>query len=360
MTLHIGRRGTAHQARVGPAVQSAGGGPDPFAFADVTSAALSTSYESGTVMVSGLDAPTALSITGGEYAINGGAWAASATTVSAGDTVKVRGISSAALATAVDVVLTIGEISDAFSITTVGNAEASALALRFATDPGDTRRGLIDTCIGELKAAGVWAKLDVLYLFAAHDAQAAQRNWIQDAFNATPSGSPTFTADRGYAGDGAGGFVDTNFNDLTGSALWTQDTLSLGAYINQYAGGSNSFLGLTSGSNLRMGASTTAITTRVHSGTSFNPGITNPSPGHMAITRDTATTSRCLRNGVSVNTSGAVSVAGVNANVVAFRSASAYNADRMACLHMGGFLTPAEVADLYGAILAYLTALGAN
>jgi len=360
VAVHVGRRGPAHQARVAAAAPSPGGGPDPFAFADASSAALATAYESGTIVVSGLDAPANLSIAGGEYTINGGAWATSATTVSNGDVVKVRGTSSVAVATSVEVVLTIGGVSAAFTITSFANAEASALALRFTTDPGEVRRGLIDNCIGALKGAGVWAKLDVLCLLAAHDAQAAQRNWIQDAFNLTPVNGPLFEVDRGYVGDvGAQAHLDTGFNDLTGSALWTQDTLSLGAYINQYAGGSNGFLGLTSGAGLRLGASTTNIAARIHSSTSFSPAFASSSPGHLVITRGAATSSRCLRNGVSVGTSSVGSAAGADANVVAFRSVTSYNADRMACLHIGGFLTPAEVAGLYDAILAYLTALGA-
>jgi hypothetical protein len=321
---------------------------------------LSGLYESAPITVSGLDAPAGLSIAGGEHAVNGGGWSTAPATASNGDVVRVRRNASGAVGSTVETTLTIGGASGAFAVTTVANAESSALALRFAVDPGDARRGLIDGCVGALKAAGIWAKLDALYLLAAHHAQAAQRNWIQDAFNIAPFGSPTFTTDRGYAGDGVGAYLDTGFNDLTGSALWTQDTMALGAYINAYAGGSNAFLGLTSGTSLRIGATAANITTRIHSATSFNPGFTNPNPGHIVVTRDTATSSRCLRNGASVSTSSAASAASGGANIVGFRSVSSYNADQMACLHIGGFLAPAEVADLYSAILTYLTAIGAS
>ena len=36
---------------------------------------------------------------------------------------------------------------------------------------------LIDKAIGQLKMAGVWGKLDALYLLAAHTSQAALVNW---------------------------------------------------------------------------------------------------------------------------------------------------------------------------------------
>jgi hypothetical protein len=239
-------------------------------------------------------------------------------------------------------------------------AEAEALFARFAVDPGEARRGQIDSLIGALKAAGAWAKLDALYLFAAHDAQAARLNWIQPAFDATAVNGPTFTADRGYAGDGASAYLDTGFNDLTGSALWSQDAMCAGIWVNQWAGSSNSVLGLTGGTaSLRIGASATTIVSRIHSTTSFNPAFSNASPGHLVATRDGATSSRMLRNGASVTTSTAASTANANATVVIGRATSAYNADRVAAAHLGGFLTPAEVAALYSALSAYLGALGA-
>ena len=88
----------------------------------------------------------------------------------------------------------------------------------FTTPPDPTRKALINTLVKSLKAAGVWTKLDALYLFAAADAQAARRNWIQDLYNATAVSSPTFAADRGYTGDGAAAYLDTGFNPSTASS----------------------------------------------------------------------------------------------------------------------------------------------
>lgn len=239
-------------------------------------------------------------------------------------------------------------------------AETAALAARFTVDPGEARLDLIDDCIRALKAAGVWAKLDALYLPAAHDAQAAQCNWIQDAFNLTPVGEVTFTVDRGYTGDGASGYLDTGFNDLTGSALWSQDAMAAGVYVNIWAGGLNYALGLTGGANVRLGATTSAINTRAHSA-SYNPTFADALPGHIVIVRDGPSSLRCFRNGAQVGSTTALpSSTPINSNVAAFRSMSAYSADRVACLHLGGALTPAEGADLHAAVVAYLTAIGAN
>jgi hypothetical protein len=93
--------------------------PSAFSFTDATDVALSTLTESDAITLAGIDAVVALTITGGEYQINGGAWASIATTASVGDSIKVRGTSSGSYSTSVSVVLTIGGVSDTFTITTV-------------------------------------------------------------------------------------------------------------------------------------------------------------------------------------------------------------------------------------------------
>lgn len=92
--------------------------PAAFSFTDVTGAELSTLTESDAITVSSIDIPVAFTVAGGEAQINGaGAWGTSGT-VSAGDTVKVRVTSSGVALTAVNAVLTIGGVSDTFTVTT--------------------------------------------------------------------------------------------------------------------------------------------------------------------------------------------------------------------------------------------------
>lgn len=92
--------------------------PDAFSFTDVSSAELSTVYESNTVTITGMTAPANISITGGQYALNGGSYTSATGTVSAGDTVKVKVTSSASYTTAVNAVLTIDTLSDTYTVTT--------------------------------------------------------------------------------------------------------------------------------------------------------------------------------------------------------------------------------------------------
>ena len=92
--------------------------PDQFIFTDQTDVPLSMVMTSNTITVSGLGAPATISITGGTYSINGGPYINTNGTVSNGDTVSVRQTSSASYSTKTDATLTIGSVSDTFSVTT--------------------------------------------------------------------------------------------------------------------------------------------------------------------------------------------------------------------------------------------------
>lgn len=95
----------------------------PFSFTDLTEAELSTEYTSDSIIVSGSIADKDISVTGGYYRVGlSGSFVNTAGTVSTGDTVWVQGTSSGSPSTAVNVVLTIGNANDTYSITTAGSS----------------------------------------------------------------------------------------------------------------------------------------------------------------------------------------------------------------------------------------------
>ncbi len=105
--------------------------PDAFAFTDASDVEPSALTLSDVITVMAINDVTDISITGGEYAIDGGAFTAAAGTVSVGQTVQLRGTASAALVTAVDVVLSIGGVSDTFTITTFADTSAPTAEIHF-------------------------------------------------------------------------------------------------------------------------------------------------------------------------------------------------------------------------------------
>ena len=92
--------------------------PNTFSLADQTDVALGTLIQSTAFTVTGIDAPAAISVTGGEYSIDGGSYTGSPGTVSSAQTVRVRHTSSANPSTTVATVVTIGGVSGTFSSTT--------------------------------------------------------------------------------------------------------------------------------------------------------------------------------------------------------------------------------------------------
>ncbi|MBO0611373.1 cellulase family glycosylhydrolase [Thiothrix fructosivorans] len=109
-----------------PSVNGTGGNtpdttPDPFVFTDQTGVNRSTLLTSNAITISGIDAAAPITVTGGEYSINGGAYTSATGTISNSDTVQVRHTSSANYATVTNTVLTVGGISDVFSSTTLAD-----------------------------------------------------------------------------------------------------------------------------------------------------------------------------------------------------------------------------------------------
>ncbi|MFA6898572.1 MAG: Ig-like domain-containing protein [Desulfurivibrionaceae bacterium] len=110
--------------------------PNAFTFVDQNNVALSTLTESAAITMAGINAAASISVVGGEYQINGGAWTAVAGTVNNNDTVKVRHTSSGSNSTAINTTLTIGGVSDIFTTTTAADITPPAAPAGLLLDNG--------------------------------------------------------------------------------------------------------------------------------------------------------------------------------------------------------------------------------
>jgi beta propeller repeat protein len=112
--------------------------PNQFSFTDITEAELSTSY-SDSITVSGIDAVTPISVGNAEYRIGSSAWTSIAVgEVNNGDVIEVRHNSSSTYSDTVSVVVTIGGVSDTFSITTKSEPATSGAAEMLTPAPSST------------------------------------------------------------------------------------------------------------------------------------------------------------------------------------------------------------------------------
>ncbi len=98
--------------------------PNIFAFTDQNDVVLNADIESNSIGVSGINVPAQISITGGEFSINGASYTSTSTTVVSGDAVKVRVKSSNSNFTLTAATLVIGGLSDDFEVTTIADPNA--------------------------------------------------------------------------------------------------------------------------------------------------------------------------------------------------------------------------------------------
>ena len=91
--------------------------PDAFNLGAPVSVAPGAWALSGTVTVTGIDVPVPISITGGEYRINGGAWQSAAANISVGQTVQVRALAPGVGGASTTATLSIGGVTGTFQAT---------------------------------------------------------------------------------------------------------------------------------------------------------------------------------------------------------------------------------------------------
>jgi len=115
--------------------------PDAFTFAPTVDAAPGSTQISALTPVSGINAATVISISGGRYSVNVGGFTTSVGSVVNGDSVAVEVIASDQFATSTEAVLTIGSVSAGYRVTTrAADTTPDAFAFAPVVDavPGST------------------------------------------------------------------------------------------------------------------------------------------------------------------------------------------------------------------------------
>jgi len=106
--------------------------------------------------------------------------------------------------------------------------QTRALVGAMSSEPRRARTFLSDDLIAELIDEDIWDDLDLLYIMAAHDEQAARINWKNPGtFTLTAVNSPNFLADRGFKGDGSTARLTTDYIPSTHAVNYAQDDASI-------------------------------------------------------------------------------------------------------------------------------------
>lgn len=222
------------------------------------------------------------------------------------------------------------------------DSAASALFARMSSQPNDTRKGHINTCIVALKTAGVWTKIEHLYLLASHDAQSAKLNWKGAVGDLTEPGTSTFTTDSHWTGG------DMTLTGVAPNAmsLFTQNDAHLGVWAKT---NSNALLVQMTANVSNIVRSSALYSSRENR--SANTAISITMLGHTLWTRRSSTAYEVYFNGASQLT-GTQSSAALTATTPVIRGTN-----QIAAMHCGSQLSDTEATNLYNALNTYLTAI---
>jgi hypothetical protein len=240
--------------------------------------------------------------------------------------------------------------------------EAKALFARMTTPPSNARKAQITRLIRTLKQAGIWTKLDVLYVYAAADSQAALLNWKGATFDATNHGA-AFTADRGFTGDGVDDYISTGF--YIGSGQTSFADLMFGVSIRTVPTSSWKFaVGTMVTSNYAtLQVLPYAISAVISRGVDTNLGVGLSGVGNIQVQKAGGTLTG-YRNGLLIGTRTSTLTAGIDKPF--FISAANGNGTpsgffdgRIAAAYFGLSLSAAQAVALDGALQTYFAAVGA-
>ncbi len=244
---------------------------------------------------------------------------------------------------------------------------AEAIFAAFTTPPTDARKILINDFVVALKDGGVWDLLLVLHILAAADAQASLINWkTPGTFNATLVSTPTFTADRGYTGNGTTTALSSAFVPSTnGGAIYVQNSAHASVRsLSDIAGNNaNRPIGMASVTSPRVLVNTRNAANQL--GTILNSGggganvALATTLGHFIVSRTAAAVTQRYHNGAAQGTSVDASTGLPTDTIHYLRDATNFAAMQIASASIGGALDDSHAATLYNAELAYMQAVGA-
>jgi hypothetical protein len=247
------------------------------------------------------------------------------------------------------------------------HAASDAYFAEMTVQPNSTVKGHIDTFVRAIDTAGVFAKLDFLYLFFLHDEQASRVNLKSPGtYTATAVNSPTFTAFSGWLGDGATSYLNTNYTVVTNSVNFVLNDSALSVFIGSNvstgaqidAGNLNARIaarGTGTSVATRFGSPTTTTTTGVAAGST--------SVGWTCVARNSSTGYDVVRNNDAPYFVTMTSTAFVTRPIFMLCVAGASNPTDYSTrlnrgVHISSYLSDTERDAYYDALSTLYTAIG--
>jgi len=234
------------------------------------------------------------------------------------------------------------------------------------TIPDATQAAAQNAMVCALVAAGVWAKLDTLHIFANGDSPNCLLNWMNPGtLDASLFNAPLFTSWEGITGNGSTQYIDSNFNPTTSGVNFIKDSASQIIYIRTDINtltGHGIYLSLPADYQIvpRSDANVAYIRTNDLS----NLSVANANGTGMYVnTRTAAAVNKLYRNKVAIINGTSASVDLVNDNFFYLARNNdgvpfAHRADQISMCAHGGGLSQVDVDNFTDIFEIYMVFLG--
>jgi hypothetical protein len=227
------------------------------------------------------------------------------------------------------------------------------------TLPSASQQALQNQLVLDLKAGGVWNKLDTFAVFATDgNTDFALIDWIR-LTQYTAVNSPTFNTNEGFKGNGTSSYIDSNYAPSTMGVNYTLNNAGYGYYMRQY----DTAPGIREGAWNASGGSQAISWIRypvkrvyLNSPISVYINFTAQSNQFAAANRTNSTTVNLYSNGILQDTILINSFLLSNGTFRVFQVGSDYSDSQISMVYAGADLTT-EQNNFYNAINTYLTSL---
>lgn len=217
----------------------------------------------------------------------------------------------------------------------------------------------------DLKAAGVWSKLDTFAVFATDgNSDFALIDWIRLS-QYTAVNSPTFTTNQGFQGNGTSSYINTNYKPSTDAINMTLNSSSFNIYqrIDDSVGTRGHGCYLTPSGLYLNPQDGPGVRSWNNSNSGTNGGVYGGSPSFVSTNRTSSTQVLHINNGITLSTRTLNSTSLPTRSILLCASASSsgatvadYGNQQISIASLGSSLD-SEKINYYNAINSYMTSI---
>ena len=204
---------------------------------------------------------------------------------------------------------------------------------------------------------------DRMWIFANETEESALQSLVNvGSTDATNVHSTAFEVDRGYTGDGADDYINTNYNPSTDKVVFAQNSASTGIYSRTDVNENTADLGQVDGGNtfaIRYG---NVFYYRLNQGLDNSSIANTNSQGLFTISRTASNIITAYQNSTPLDTSTQVSSAIRNGDILLLCGSIGIELSnrQLAFCFIGKSLTATEVRKIFNCIEWYLDEIGAG